>query len=342
MSSDSRKEWRSACERGAIFIIPGGAATWRRVDRVDQLRELRRWARGDQCEGGWLSTKNGVPSHFNKSNGHTEPLRIDVGITVMGYNILTSTPDGNPTQLSMFERDLNSSGKYRYWENRRANVSRAMRSTHVVGLCEATEHMIQDILDANAQLSLATFGLKVGEYDGSAILIDSSRINVHRTVHRPLASDMTQILLASLLEDRETERLFWFVVLHLKSDGSGPHGGKEGVRVKQAARSLSIIDKLEPPAPVVIVGDLNSDRFLYPAFEDAGQRHVMNVFHEFACVLPLTPTYHHWNRAAFDHVLLRGADATSTHVPNSGGVCPNATQGSDHLPVKATIVIHPV
>lgn len=37
----------------------------------------------------------------------------------------------------------------------------------------------------------------------------------------------------------------------------------------------------------------------------------------------------------------RGAAATSTHIPESGGICPNATQGSDHLPVRANIVIHP-
>ena len=286
-------------------------------------------------------TKGGVPDHFQKSDGSQEPLRIDAELTVVGYNILTSTPDGNPKDLSLFERELRSSGKYRYWIHRRENVSRAVRYAHVVGLCEATEHMVRDVLSANSHLRLASFGLKVGEYDGSAILVDESRIKVLQTVRRPLTNGMTQILLASLLKDKDTNRLFWFVVLHLKSDGSGVHGGKEEVRVAQAKRALSIIDHLTPSVPVVIVGDLNSDRFLYPALEDAGRRHVMNVFREFQCVLPLTPTYHHWMRAAFDHILLRGADAVSTHVPDAGGVCPNATQGSDHLPVKATIVVHP-
>ena len=201
--------------------------------------------------------------------------------------------------------------------------------------------MVRDVVSANAHLRLASFGLKVGEYDGSAILVDESRIEVLQTVRRPLMNGMTQILLASLLKDKDTHRLFWFVVLHLKSDGSGVHGGKEEVRVAQAKRALSIIDHLTPSVPVVVVGDLNSDRFLYPALEDAGRQHVMDVFREFQCVLPLTPTYHHWTRAAFDHILLRGADAVSTHVPDTGGVCPNATQGSDHLPVKATIVVHP-
>jgi endonuclease/exonuclease/phosphatase family metal-dependent hydrolase len=286
-------------------------------------------------------TRGGVPSYFKKRDGNEEPLRIFPEVTVLGYNILTSTSNGDPSQLSMFERELKGSGIYRYWENRRANVCRAVRNAHVIGLCEATYHMIQDILIKNEHLQSAVFGLKVGEYDGSAILVDVSRINVHRTVHMPLTSGMTQVLVAALLEDMETGIKFWFVVLHLKSDGSGSHGGMEAVRVKQARRCLSIIDKLGTRAPVVIVGDLNSDRFMYPCFEDANQDHVMNVFHEFESVLPLRPTYDHWNRAAFDHILVRDAHVTETHVPNSGGICPNAAQGSDHLPVKAKIVFHP-
>lgn len=342
MPSAQQQAWTAACERGHVYIIPGGATKWRRVERADQLKELKRWARGQPREAGWLATKGGVPTHFNKSDGSQEPLRIDTELTVLGYNILTSTPDGNPNKLSIFERELDSSGKFRYWAHRRANVARAVRGAHAIGLCEATEHMVRDILANNAHLALAHFAPKVGEYDGSAILVDQSRVRVQKVADKPLTAGMTQILVAALLQDAETGRAFWFVMLHLKSDGSGHHGGKEDVRVKQAARALRIVDKLDPPAPVVLVGDLNSDRFLHPAFEDAGQSHVLDVFHGFTCPLPLVPTYHHWNRAAFDYVLLRGADATGAHVPDSGGVCPNSTQGSDHLPVRANIVIHPM
>lgn len=339
----TKEAWKSACEAGKVFLIPGGATEWRRVERVDQRKELRRWAREEPRESGWLIVKGGVPSHFKKSSGVEEPLRIEADLTVLGYNILTSTPDGDLDRLSIFERELERSGKYRYWAHRRANVCRAVRGAHVVGLCEATEHMVGDILHANPHLDLAAFGLKAqGEYDGSAILVDKARVKVRKTLRKPVTPGMSQILLTSLLEDADTGRIFWFVVLHLKSDGSGAHGGKEDVRVKQSLRCLSIIDALVPAAPVVVVGDLNSDRLLYPAFEDAGRHHVMDVFREFACVLPKQPTYHHWTKAAFDHILLRGADATNTHVPDSGGICPNATQGSDHLPVRANIVIHPV
>lgn len=338
----SQTDWIAACERGKVFVIPGGATDWRRVERVDQRNELKRWARKQPREQGWLMLKHGVPSHFTKTNGQEEPLRIDAELTIVGYNVLTSTPNGDPHALSVYERDLSASGKYRYWAHRRANVSRAVRPAHVAGLCEATEHMVQDILHSNAHLHLAAFALKVDQYDGAAILVDAARVSVLQTVRRVLTSGKTQILLACLLADSETGNVFWFVVLHLKSDGAGPHGGQEGVRVKQAKRAVSIIDAFDPPAPVVVVGDLNSDRFLYPAFEDAGERHAVDAFRGFTSVLPLAPTYHHYHRAAFDHILLRGASATATRVPELGKeVCPNATQGSDHLPVQANIVIHP-
>lgn len=328
--------------KNRVYIIPGGCTTWQRVDRLDQQQELKSWAKDEPREKGWLVTKGGVPSHFNKSNGDREVLRIDSTLTVLGYNILTAREDGNPKKLSMFERELEASGIYRYWENRRPNITRAIRNAHVIGLCEATHHMVNDLLVDNARMSLACHELKVGEYDGSAVLVDEARIEVVDTVQRQLVSSMVQILVACLLRDRDTDRLFWFVVLHLKSDGSGAHGGKEDVRVMQAKRVYSAIENFHPPAPVVIVGDLNSDRFLYPSFDEQGQSHVLDVFHDYKCVLPLQPTYHHWNRAAFDHILLRNADAVKTHVPASGGVCPNDKQGSDHLPVKADIVIHPI
>lgn len=312
------------------------------MERVDQRNELKRWARDEPREKGWLHLHKGVPSFFMKSNGQREPLRIDVELKVLGYNILTSTQDGNLDKLSIFEQELTSSGKYRYWKHRRENVARALSNCHVIGLCECTDHMLDDLLQQHPHLASAQLSLKVGEYDGSAILVDERRIRVLRNVYQPLTSHMTQVLVASLLEDVQTNTVFWFVVLHLKSDGSGVHGGKEQVRVQQAKRALELIDRFEPSStPVVIVGDLNSDRFLYPAFDEKGASHVMDVFSSFQSVLPLQPTYHHYGRAAFDHILLRGADATRTFVPEAGGVCPNESQGSDHLPVRANIVLHP-
>lgn len=331
-------EWKRAIEKKAVFIVPGGAQHWHRVEREDQQRELRRWARGEPREKGWLVLQNGVPSHFLKSNGSKEPLKIEGGLSVVGYNILTSTEDGDPNELSVYEYELHASGKYRYWKNRVDNVARALRSCDVAGLCEATTPMLHDLVTRCPHLRVVSQALKPGNYDGSAILVNHERVEVQKTVKGVLESGMAQVLLASLLKDKASGDEFWCVVLHLKSDGSGAHGGKEMVRVGQAKRALKRIDALTPRRPVVVVGDLNSDRFLYPAFEEKGRPHVLQVFHEFESALPLKPTYHHWERAAFDHILLRGAVAVDAHVPDSGGTAPNKTQGSDHLPVKATIV----
>ena len=333
-----KKIWQDAIRKNTVSIISGGCSTWSKLDRIDQITELKRWANDEPREKGWLVLQNGVPDHFVKSDGTKEPLKVQESLTVLGYNILTSTQDGDPNKLSMFERGLEASGKYRYWKNRVGNVSKTLKKCHVVGLCEATTPMIKDLLRLT-NLALASQALKIGEYDGSAILIDSERIRVERSVTKQLEAGKTQVLLASYLHDTVTDSRFWFVVLHLKSDGTGPHGGKEKQRVAQAERAKTIIDKLFPSAPTIIVGDLNSDRFLYKGFDEKGIRHVMDVFHSFDCVLPLKPTYHHYGRAAFDHILLRGAAAVSTHVPDSGGTAPNATQGSDHLPVRADVMI---
>ena len=283
-----------------------------------------------------------MPSHFVKSDGTHEPLRLSEEasrVTVAAYNILTSTEDGDDARLSVYEEDLHVAGTYRYWKNRRANVAQALRGCDVVGLCEVTEHMARDLLEALPQMRLAELALKSGEYDGSAVLFDPERFRVRQVVKKRLQSGQSQILLACLLQDVASDATFWFVMLHLKSDGGGAHGGKESVRVEQARRAQKIVRGFDPPAPVVIAGDLNSDRFLYPGFEEQGQTHVLNVFSDFASALPLKPTYHYYGRAAFDHILVRGMPVVSAHVPDSGGTCPNARQGSDHLPVRATLAM---
>jgi endonuclease/exonuclease/phosphatase family metal-dependent hydrolase len=320
--------WRAAIRAGHVFVIPGGAKAWRPVERLDQLAELDRWRKGEPREKGWLILKSGVPSHFVKRDGTTEPLAVNHPLRIVAYNLLTSTADGDENALSMFERELTASGKYRYWKNRKQNVIDAVRRSHVAGLCEVTRPMLKDVL-AGTGLKAAAFALKVDQYDGSAILVDPC-VTVREVVTHRLGG--TQILLAARLRmDAE----FWFVVLHLKSDGTSAHGSLEHVRVKQARAANKFLDTLSP-LPIVVVGDFNSDRFLYPGFRERGTTHVMEVFDTYESVLPLAPTYTHYREAAFDHIIIRGGFATNTHVPASG-VAPNSQQGSDHLPVYADV-----
>lgn len=346
MPSNHKEEWVRAVqtEPPCVLVRSAKATAWRPLERLDQQSELRRWSKGQPREKGWLILSSaGVPSHFVNSQGIKEPLRVAHPLSVVGYNILTSTPDGNPKSLSIFEQDLtNTLKKYRYWAHRRPLVSRALTGASVVGLCEATSHMIADVLrDHPGRLALVRHGLKVGEYDGSAILVDPTRLAVETTHLQALdpKGGATQIFLGARLRDRVTGARFWFVVLHLKSDGMGMHMSKEHVRVQQAERARRILDTV-CDAPVIVVGDFNSDRLYHAACDDAGQRHVGRVLGDFAHALPLVPTYDHFHRAAFDYILVRGAVFVhSAHVPASGGHAPNALQGSDHLPVHADLVV---
>lgn len=332
------EDWHSAVRRRCVKVVPGGAQHWMPVRRADQLAELERWATGKPREKGWLHLAGGVPSHFVKRNGEQELLRTCAPLKLLTYNVLTSTPDGDADQLSVFERELEGSGKYRFWRHRRDRVRAALRGQHVVGLVEVTRHMLADI---QGPLQQVAFYLKPGNYDGSAVLIDTTRLSHVRTIVKPLHDDgRPQFLLATLLHDRAEDLDFWLVVLHLKSDGLDANGSKEGVRVAEAHRAYEVIQKEMRDHPVVVVGDLNSDAFLHPVFEAQQRPHVLTKFPGFTSVLPVRPTYVHFGPSkAFDYVLVRRGQAVRTRVPEAHAPCPNEMQGSDHLPCYAELVL---
>ena len=99
--------------------------------------------------------------------------------------------DGD-ARLSVYEEDLHVAGTYRYWKNRRANVAQALRGCDVVGLCEVTEHMARDLLEALPRMRLAELALKSGEYDGSAVLFDPERFRVRQVVKKRLQSGQSR------------------------------------------------------------------------------------------------------------------------------------------------------
>lgn len=332
--------WARAIQNKSVLVLPELCSLYTTLERVDQYKELSHWLKGNALEEGWLIFKKGLPSHFVKTNGNKEYLKVDPPLAVMGYNVLTSRHDGDETKLSMYEEELYTSGKFRYWAHRKSNIAKAVTKADVIGLCEATPHMIEYVLSKNSGHGLVAFREKEHNYDGSAILVNNSRCKVLKTMSSVLQKGFAQVFLACLVQDKITKTHFWIVVLHLKSDGSQEHGSMEDRRVQEAHAALARINSLTPKEPVVIVGDMNSDRFMYPYFEERGITHVMDVFDDFKSVLPLQPTYNHWNEAAFDHILVRDGTAVDTHVPQSHNVAPNALQGSDHLPVYADLVFY--
>ena len=341
MSSLLKTQWGLAIQRQCVFFRPEKCKKYVPMERQDYYKELERWFRGEPREAGWLVLDKGVPSHFVRTAGSRDYLSAELSVTVLGYNVLTAREDGNPHALSIFEKELEKqSGKYTYWSRRRPLVSAAIAQADVAGLCEVTRPMLEDILQDNPDFKLGAFVPKCGNYDGSAVLVNSRRCTVLCKVSSPIQAKHPQVFLACLVRDRITEEEWWQVVLHLKSDGVEPHMEMEARRVHEAEIVHAKIKRLSPRRPVVVVGDFNSDRLEYPHLEERHIPHVMNVFSEYECVLPLMPTYNHWRPAAFDHILVSGGTAVDARVPESRDVAPNNKQGSDHFPVYADVIFY--
>lgn len=330
-------EWRAAIKKRSVDIMSGGS--WRRVEREDHWRELTKWARDEKREKGWLILKNGVPSHFVRSSGEKQSLSIDSPppLRLCSYNLLTSTHDGDLNDLSPYEEELEASKKYRYWKNRRGNIFKACSGVHVLGLCEATRHMVEEICKATG-MRVGHFALKRGgNYDGSSILYDPARMRVVERRDERLDANEAQVGVSCLLEDLHSGSRLTVVMLHLKSDGvSGGHMSRESTRVRQAQVAMK---KLATSSRCVVMGDLNSDRLVYSTFPHPTVEQVFRS--HFSEVLPLQPTYMHYGEACFDHILatddLHVSDARVPHL-SSHRPCPNEEQGSDHLPVYASFL----
>ena len=324
--------WRRAIERREVAVL-GESGEWRALERLDQWRELSKWAHSQPLEPGWLHLRKGVPLYFLRRNGAVERLAVCPALRVGAYNALASTHDGDPNALSVFERELTESGKYRYWRHRRNNVVAAFANVDVMGACEMTKHMTREVAQ-RASLTPIAFQVKPGEADGTAVFVNASRIAVHAVRTKRLLPPYRQIAVLCELYDKVQRARFVFVMLHLKSDGLNDHGSLESVRVEQARalrRMLAPYDAL----PVVIAGDLNSDRLA-----DLPSPTVLDVFPEYASVLPLQPTYWHFGKAAFDHILVAHAHAVRARVPQATqGPLPSARHGSDHLPVYADLIL---
>ena len=270
-------------------------------------------------------------------------------IKVCGYNILTSTKNGDFNFLSSYEDELiKNSGSYVFWKHRRENIFHSFHDCDVVGLCESTKHTIKDITDNVKTLTCVNFTQKpqeTGLWDGSSILINVEKVKSIHTVSYQLQEDMAQMVSGCLLEEKKSEKRFWFFVLHLKSDGSKWHGSLESIRVRQTELFLNRCKKLKPSnLPIVVVGDLNSDRNMHDSFETQGRLHVLSAFrnHGFKNTLPTQTTYNHFRQAMFDYILVKGnLKCISSFIPTltTKKACPNKDQGSDHLPVYATLEV---
>lgn len=329
-----RDEWRRAVREGRVLVLES-RHKWTALEDGGAWKALREWADESESTDTWTRAYDGVPTHVRVGGAKTR-VRVAYPLAMCAYNVLAAAPSGDRDEVSVFEAGLIASPGYQTWRARRANVSRAMCGTHVVACCEVTAHTLRDVAD-DTGLTVVAFAPKRGQADGSAVLIDERRVRVEGPP-RVFSLGGVQVGLACSLYDKSQRASFVVVALHLKSDGADAHGSHETLRVAQADVVHRLLSRVS--VPVMVMGDLNSDAYLHATMTAQGQRHVLDVFADFRSVLPLAPTYHHHHQAAFDYILLRGrVNAWSTHVPTTTTVCPNRTQGSDHLPVYAHVVL---
>lgn len=129
------------------------------------------------------------------------------------YNILTG---GAPwTDISPYE--VETTGKpYAVWNNRKHLVVEALRDSEIIMLNETTD---AQLLYIQKELGINTVSraLKQGEYDGSAILVDTSKWNVVDTFQSVIFIQNTQVVVAAHLQNIHSKKHLYLVSLHLKS-----------------------------------------------------------------------------------------------------------------------------
>ena len=214
-----------------------------------------------------------------------------------------------------------------------------------MGACEMTHFMLQDVLRRNPTMRSSRLALKPGNYDGSVVLYDATRLTLLSQFTKRLLSNMVQVALVCKFRDEVMQTEFSFTVLHLKSDGMEDNGALESVRVRQARAALDLLETSSSPLlPKIVVGDFNSDGYLVKKWKASHTPHVQRVFEDahYESFLPTTvPTYLHFGTRCFDYIM--GSPMVhSLHrsqVPIASSPCPNATQGSDHLPIYAEVFV---
>ena len=233
---------------------------------------------------------------------------------------------------------------------------RAVAHADVVMLNEATEQQFRDVLRGLGDgFRLAAGRLKQGNYDGSWVVYNEAVFEAVDTFVDVVHKSRAQVVVATRLRHRPSGRVVRFVSLHLKSG----YGDKEPLRRRQMKAALAKVRTAFGPLgdgeALVVAGDLNSDyRASYARLvrEDAPKHGLRNAASlakastkppssALVSMRANTPTYNHHHRSAFDYVLVSpwiSVRRMYTEATQSARA-PNASQGSDHFPVTAELVL---
>jgi endonuclease/exonuclease/phosphatase family metal-dependent hydrolase len=273
---------------------------------------------------------------YSNPGRETRQINIMHVTQFVTYNCLTGPPPGQ--SLSVYEEELtHATTTQRRWATRMHNVKRELVGKDIAVLNEITPGMLNDL---NLPDTQTAWYKKKGpyNYDGTAIVINTKRFTFRKTYHFQLSTNSSQIGVAAAIRDTLAGEDVVVLGLHLKSG----YGNYEPLRKKQFAAAMQFISSNSETLPnkLIVAGDLNSDlQNTYSAngvAADAAELGLVNVMN----TAPKTTTYNYHHASTFDYVFVRNIRGiVSARVPPAGNTTPNDQQGSDHLPVHATLVL---
>lgn len=257
-----------------------------------------------------------------------------IQLTIVTYNILTGLP--------MYEKETTGE-KFSAWENRKQKVLQAVFGHDIIMLNEATLQQLQYLqTNLNIGANKTHFMLKPQNNDGSAILIKNKVWTIVESLSCAIRPGYPQVVVAVKLEHTTYKKPLFVVSLHLKSG----YDEMEKRRCEEFQCAMRHVYGKWPEAEyghLVVAGDLNSDY--------ANTDYARLV--DFVCVKynltnaaghpnghgEKTPTYYYHHKSVFDYILYRNSLFSLKSMKTEVALhkAPNATQGSDHFPVSATL-----
>ena len=258
---------------------------------------------------------------------------------VTTYNILT----GGPPWPNMSQYEKGTTGlPHALWKNRRNRVVNAVMRSDIVLLNEATNAQTEYV-QKQTKFAIGCQKLKYNEYDGSAILFNSTVFEKVDEFSAVIFSEFPQVVVALRLFHRATRKQVVFVSLHLKSG----YDDAEQRRVLEFQKAMERVNNKWndlDTVPVVVAGDLNSDyrnkyavlvKSIVPKLKTPKLRNAAAEQHGIGV---RTPTYYYHHLSTFDYILVSPQLALrSMHTEEAKHPAPNASQGSDHFPVTAVL-----
>jgi hypothetical protein len=274
---------------------------------------------------------------FSLGFGYEYPIQFsleevtenEININYLSYNILVGHP--------YYENELiKSDKKFLPWINRKDKIKQYISLADLGVLVESLEEKLSDILPINYKYS---FMNKVGDRDGTTIFYNNDKYEAIDQFVSGLIPGTTQVVLRVTLKDKQTNKIFIVIGLHLKS-GYEPEE-KRRAREMEIALSKSL-DGIPEDIPVIVSGDFNCD--LRGGYELTSLKVLEKYGFQQVSLLPDEITYNHWHPSIFDYIYVRGNvrytnSYTGVKIQDSTP-SPNETQGSDHFPLRAKLNLH--